>query len=160
MSDYNSLYCDLCGSFSKFANIDMLRVVNSSALFQSSWLGEILDPSPLPLEYSTVHLSSTELNYSKIQAVCYHLSFSSALFRHYELRFCFPLHLLHVRAGWKLCSCAEAFPAHKEGDWGTGRENKARQDWTGQSRTAFIKLKKQNKKTPTKPPTKKTPTKP
>ena len=126
MSDYNPLYYDLCGSFSKLANINMPRVMNSSVLLQSSLLGEILDPSPLPLEYFTVHLSSAEMTCSKIQAVCYHLLFSPALSRHYELRCGFPLHLLLAWVGYELCSCTEAFPALKEGEWGMGREKQGK----------------------------------
>lgn len=72
MSVYTSLYCDLCDSFSKFADVDLLHVVSSSVLFQHSLLGEILDPSPSPLEYFTVHPFSPELNHSEIQAVYYY----------------------------------------------------------------------------------------
>lgn len=142
MSDYNSLYCDLCGLFTKFANINMVHVVNSSVLFQRSLLGETLDPSSSPLEYFTVHLSSTELNYSKTQTVCYHLSFSPALFRHQELCYSFPLHLFLAQAGCELCSCAEAFPAHKEGDGGTGREKQGKAGLDGSKQNCFHYNKK------------------
>lgn len=100
-----------------------------------SLLGGILGPSPLLLEHFPIHLSPTELGCSVIQAVCYHLGFSAALPSPSVLRF--PS--LAVSSPGRGVNGAAARSS--------GRENSTRQDWTGQSRTAFIRLKK----TPTKP---------
>lgn len=100
-------------------------------LSQSSLLGGILGPSPLLLEHFPIHLSPTELNCSVIQAVCYHLGYSPALSRPSMLHF--PS-LPAISSPGRGVNCAAV--------WSSGRENSMRQDWTGQSRTAFIRLKK------------------
>lgn len=104
-------------------------------LSQSSLLGGILGASPLLLEHFPIHLSPRQLGEHTV--LCDPSSVLSFRVLSSPSMFHLPLRVSSPRRGVNSAAARSS-----------GRENSTRQDWTGQSRTAFIRLKKKTQPNP------------